>query len=154
MRDQAAQLAAFAHRLKIVCKFLCFSLRIEDQQAILRKICGVTENVARKWLIGEAYPSITECQALVSEINISLDWLLTGVDCCCCCNVSRGGSTRFGDVSVMPHMPWSSWCMENRVFEYFIIGRGAAGVMATWRGDLDLLLSGLSDAIKANNQLG
>jgi len=67
----------FAQRLVEVCEDM--NLPARGRQTQLAKKFGVSQQAARKWLDGIAYPEIDKLVAMADWANINVNWLLQGV---------------------------------------------------------------------------
>jgi len=74
-----AERLAFARRLNEVCdEKEEIPPAYKGRQVELGKLLGVTANGARKWLQGEAYPSIDKCIEIARWAGVNFEWLMTG----------------------------------------------------------------------------
>lgn len=69
--------AAFAARMHEVCDILEIP-RGHGRNAALGRICSVTANAARKWLLGLSYPEMPMAVGLCQKAEVNVLWLLQG----------------------------------------------------------------------------
>jgi hypothetical protein len=74
--DRAALLAAFAERLNDVCDEK--GLPNHGRQSRLGRQFGVSQQSARKWLEGIAFPELDKLVAIADWGDVNVNWLLQG----------------------------------------------------------------------------
>lgn len=50
-----------------------------DRINTVKKMFGVSREAARKWLAGDAMPKLARIQEIAQQLNVSGEWLLTGI---------------------------------------------------------------------------
>lgn len=73
-RDRAR--AAFAERLNQALDAINFE-RAGRQTALAAQL-AVTQKAARKWLVGEGFPTKDKCMQIARLVRRSYEWLMTG----------------------------------------------------------------------------
>ena len=71
-------LAEFAKRLNDALDQINFSPKHQGRQIDLSKRMGVSQKGARKWLEGEAYPTLDKQLELAKLARVIFQWLMTG----------------------------------------------------------------------------
>jgi transcriptional regulator with XRE-family HTH domain len=71
--------AAFAKRLNQALDELEFPISGAGRQTQLAKMFHVSQKGARKWLVGEAMPSMARLTEMARDLGLSAEWLLTGL---------------------------------------------------------------------------
>lgn len=75
--DITAVRASFAARMHELCDALEIP-RGHGRNAALGRICEVTPNAARKWLLGLSYPEMPLAVAMCNKAGVNVVWLLQG----------------------------------------------------------------------------
>jgi len=70
---------AFAERLNQAINEAPIDAPISwGRQRYIGKLFGVDYKAARKWLVGEGFPTLEKSIEIAKRLNVALEWLLTG----------------------------------------------------------------------------
>jgi transcriptional regulator with XRE-family HTH domain len=70
--------ADFAARMNEICADLGIPTG-RGRQAQLGRMFGVTPKAARKWLLGEGFPELTQALEIADRAGVNINWLLQGI---------------------------------------------------------------------------
>lgn len=74
-----SELIEFSNRLNYALDLVNFPRKGEGRQVAMAELCGVSTKGARRWLEAESYPDTGRIVEISEKLNISVEWLMTGV---------------------------------------------------------------------------